>query len=115
MNLEELFRNAAIGMLQLAGITPRSEPTRKRRFELQALDRESLLVAWLEELLFVIEVEEVTFTKFELTLKDDTHLTAKTQESPIGSIMKHIKAVTYHNLKITQVEDGLEVTVVFDV
>ena len=114
-NLEGLFYNAAVGMLQLAGIEPRAGPTRKRRIELQASDSESLLVAWLEELLFVIEMEEVTFSKFDLTVEDNNHLTAMVQESPIGNIKKHIKAVTYHNLKITQVEDGLEVTVVFDV
>jgi SHS2 domain-containing protein len=31
-------------------------------------------------------------------------------------LQKHIKAVTYHNLKIIEAEDGwLEATVVFDV
>ena len=114
-DLEGLFTNAAAGMLQLAGIEPRAGPTRKRRFELQASDSESLLVAWLEELLFVIEMEEVTFTKFDLTVEDNNRLTARVQESPIGNIKKHIKAVTYHNLMITEVEEGLEVTVVFDV
>ena len=114
-DLEGLFTNAAAGMLQLAGIEPRAGPTRKRRFELQASDSESLLVVWLEELLFVIEMEEVTFTKFDLTVEDNNRLTARVQESPIGNIKKHIKAVTYHNLMITDVEEGLEVTVVFDV
>jgi SHS2 domain-containing protein len=114
-NLEGLFTNAAVGMMQLAGIEPRAGPTRRRRFELQASDSESLLVAWLEELLFLVEMDEVTFTRFDLTVEDNTRLTANVQESPIGKIKKQIKAVTYHNLKITQVEDGLEVTVVFDV
>jgi SHS2 domain-containing protein len=114
-NLEGLFCNAAVGMLKLAGIEPRTGPTRTRRFELQADDSESLLVAWLEELLFLIEMDEVTFAKFDLTVEDNTRLTAKVQEFPIENIEKHIKAVTYHDLKIKQVEDGLEVTVVFDV
>jgi SHS2 domain-containing protein len=114
-DLEGLFTNAAAGMLHLAGIEPRAGPTRKRRFELQASDSESLLVTWLEELLFVIEMEEVTFTKFDLTVEDNNRLMAEVQESPIGNIKKHIKAVTYHNLKIKEVKDRLEVTVVFDV
>lgn len=114
-NLEGLFCNAAVGMLQLAGIEPSAGPTRKRRIELQASDDESLLVAWLEELLFLIEMDEVTFTEFSLTMEGTTNLTAEVREAPIGVIKRHIKAVTYHNLNITQVEDGLEVTVVFDV
>jgi len=114
-NLEQLFCNAAVGMMQLAGIESLAGPTRKRRIELRASDSESLLVAWLEELLYVIEMEEVSFTKFDLTVEDNTSLTAKVQEAPIGNIKRHIKAVTYHDLKIAQVEGGLEVTVVFDV
>lgn len=114
-DLEGLFCNAAVGMLQLAGIEPLAGPTRKRRIKLQASDDESLLVAWLEELLFLIEMDEVTFTEFDLTVEGNTNLTAEVHEAPIGMIKTHIKAVTYHNLKITQVDDGFEVTVVFDV
>lgn len=113
--LEELFIRAALGMLQLAGAEPREGPTQKRWIELQATDNESLLVTWLEELLFVIETEEVTFTEFDLRMESNTRLTATVHEAPLKNIKKHIKAVTYHDLRITQLEAGLEVTVVFDV
>ncbi len=84
-NLEELFRNAAAGMLHLAGIEPSAGPTQKRRFELRASDDESLLVSWLEELLFLIETDEVTFTEFDLTVEANTTLWAEVLKPPLGS------------------------------
>jgi SHS2 domain-containing protein len=114
-DLEELFVHAALGMLQLAGAEPREGPTKNRWIELQATDSESLLVTWLEELLFLIETEEVTFAEFNLRIESNTCLTATIQEAPLENIKEHIKAVTYHNLRITQTEGGFEVTIVFDV
>ncbi|HEY42908.1 MAG TPA: archease [Anaerolineae bacterium] len=114
-NLEELFRNAALGMLQLAGVEPREGLAQKRLIELQATDSEGLLVTWLEEILFILESEDVTFTEFDLRLEGNTRLTATVQEAPLMNIKEHIKAVTYHNLRIARMENGFEVTVVFDV
>ena len=114
-DLKELLHNAALGMLQLIGAIPRSGPSREREIEVQAPDRESLLVTWLEELLFAMETRGVTYTKFELQITGDTNLVAKVQEMPIDVITRHIKAVTYHDLEIEKTEDGLVTTVVFDV
>jgi SHS2 domain-containing protein len=33
----------------------------------------------------------------------------------MDSIAKHIKAVTFHDLRIVATQEGLEVTIVFDV
>ena len=115
IDFKELLHNAALGMLQLTGAIPRSGPSQDRKIEVQAPDREGLLVTWLEELLFSMETRGVTYTKFELHITSDTHLVAKVQETPIAAITRYIKAVTYHDLEIEKTEDGLETTVVFDV
>ena len=114
-DFEELLHNAALGMLQLTGAIPRSGPSRDRKIEVEAPDREGLLVAWLEELLFFMETRGVTYTKFELHMTGDNHLVAKVQETPIAAMTRHIKAVTYHDLEIERTEDGLETAIVFDV
>jgi SHS2 domain-containing protein len=114
-DFKELLHNAALGMLQLTGAIPSSGPSQDRKIEVHAPDREGLLVTWLEELLFSVEVRGVTYTKFELQITSDTHLVAKVQETPIAAITRHIKAVTYHDLEIEKTKDGLETTVVFDV
>ena len=114
-DFKELLHHAALGMLQLTGAIPSSGPSRDRKIEVQAPDREGLLVTWLEELLFSVETRGVTYTNFELHITGDTHLVAKVHETPVAAIARHIKAVTYHDLEIKKTEDGFETTIVFDV
>ncbi|MCK5418414.1 MAG: archease [Desulfobacterales bacterium] len=44
-----------------------------------------------------------------------THLQASIFGGKVSELEKHIKAVTYHNLKIIKTSQGLEATIVFDV
>jgi SHS2 domain-containing protein len=114
-DLAELLQNAALGMFQLAGAEPASTQATVRTFEVKGVDSESLLVAWLEELLFALETQNVMVTEMQLRLQSPHHLSAEVKEKPCASLGKHIKAVTFHNLTIEQSEDGYHTTVVFDV
>ncbi len=79
-----------------------------------APDIESLLVEFLQELLYLGEVHGLAFDKFEIAV-EDLAIEAKLAGSPVASIQKEIKAVTYHNLKVVETGHGLEVRLVFDV
>ena len=83
--------------------------------EVDGIDREDLLVAWLEELLYVVERHEVGIEKMELEVTNDSHLVANIKEIPAMIPEKEIKAVTYHGLEILETEEGFEATIVFDV
>jgi SHS2 domain-containing protein len=111
----QLCACAAEGMLSLAGIAPRSQAGEWRPIDLQSDDRESLLVLWLEELLFLIETEHVTFTAFDLSLRGDLHIVGKVLAEPARRPEKPIKAVTFHDLAIRNSKRGLEAVIVFDV
>lgn len=113
--LEELFVEAARGMYALASAQARPGAAVRRRVELAAEDHESLLVAWLQELLYVTESEELVFTAFHVERLDATQLRAEIEGGPTARLDKAIKAVTYHNLKISQTAEGYETTIVFDV
>ena len=115
-NLEQLLLNAARGMNNLM-ITDVSElPARiKRKVEVDALDAESLLVEWLSELAYWAETEMLIFNKFDLHTVAATHVRATLWGGHVQKLEKHIKAVTYHNLKIVETDTGLDATVVFDV
>lgn len=114
-NLAELFIQAAQGLYLLVGmqLTPGAKITRS--IELKALDRESLLVAWLNELLYLHESESLGFSQLEIQRLEGTSLKAKVTGAPTQQWLKEIKAVTYHNLAIRNTESGLEVTLVLDV
>ena len=114
-NLTDLFRNAALGMLSLLEIEPVPENSESRSFELKAEDTETLLVSWLEELLFPLEVENAAVVDFQVEVLEKAQLKATIELKKIASIKKEIKAVTFNELDILAVDSGYETIIVFDV
>ncbi len=111
-----LLQHAAQGMSSLMvgelGAVPLTE---QRIISLEAFDAETLLVDWLSELAYWAETEMLVFTEFELQQVAATRLLAVVRGGPVPELLKHIKAVTYHNLEIVRTDAGMEVTIVFDV
>lgn len=114
-DLSALLEEAAKAVMVLSGIDLESGPSIKKVVHLTANDPESLLVQWLEELLFNIEVKDRGSLDFSIMIKDRYHLTATLKLVPISGISRSIKAVTFHDLSIKTVEDRLETIIVFDV
>lgn len=118
-NLTQLFIESARGMNALTGAQPPSAaegPGRRthRSVTLSAPDGESLLVAFLSELVYAAEQERLVFDEFRIQFEGQT-LKVEMDGAPIASINKSIKAVTYHNLQIREIQGGVEVEIVFDV
>jgi SHS2 domain-containing protein len=115
-DLEGLLLSAAEGMFQLMHLEGEGTAIGQICLEVEAFDREELLVVWLEELLFHIETKQVKLAIDELALsKDGKKVETKLEEFRISRLEKEIKAVTYHGLQILETPNGLEATVVFDV
>jgi len=114
-DLPALFSNAALGMMELAGVRTENTAGDKRKIELQADDKETLLVDWLHELLVALELEQIAFRDIELEISGGTSLAGRVQAVPIASMDKPIKAVTFNELDIEESLQGLEATIVFDV
>ncbi len=86
-----------------------------RTLELEAFDRESMLVEWLGELAYLAEAAGEIFREFELQEATPQRLRATVRGGRIAELQKHIKAVTYHNLEVVETAAGLQATIVFDV
>lgn len=113
-DVPSLFTEAARAMSSLSGTVLGKGARVKRTFEAEGLDVESLLVAFLSELVYYHEQENLAFDEFELKITDPS-LKVAMEGAPIKSVEKAIKAVTYHNLKIEKTTEGFETTIVFDV
>jgi SHS2 domain-containing protein len=113
-DLPSLFAEAARAMNSLAGTVTGNDPRVKRTFASEAPDSESLLVAFLSELVYYQEQENLAFDKFEVEVKSK-ELKVHMEGAQTASVDKAIKAVTYHNLKILKTDHGFETTIVFDV
>lgn len=113
-DLAGLLQQAARGMYALMQAKLTDGPREAYRFEINAPDREVVLVTFLAELLYFTQRDEVGFDQFDLTW-DAPQLSAAVEGAPIDSLAKEIKAVTYHNLVVRETENGLTATIVFDV
>jgi SHS2 domain-containing protein len=114
-DLDDLLRNAAMGMLDLAGAVASPGPGLPREIRLRAVDEASLLVSWLEELLYSLETLGRTWTDIAVRTQAGQKLEAVVRQVPLAGLSESIKAVTYHALSIRRTADGLETTIVFDV
>jgi SHS2 domain-containing protein len=113
-DLPSLFVEAARAMNSLSGTVAGNGPRLTQSFGAEAPDAESLLVAFLSELLYFQEQKDLTFDKFDLRVAGQW-LKVEMEGTQIASSEKAIKAVTYHNLRIEKTNEGFEVTIVFDV
>jgi SHS2 domain-containing protein len=117
--LSELFVNAAEGMCALYVELEAVRPCEQRAVTADGYDREEVLVDWLRQLLYGIEVDQFLPCRFQVLHLADTRLEAVVWGEPYDPARHRwrtgIKAVTYHDLHIVQDEEGVwEVTVIFD-
>lgn len=113
-DLPGLFAAAAQGMYALMETTLTPGERVERAFSLEGPDVESLLVAFLSELLYDGETEGVGYDEFKVSLAEEA-LTARLRGAEIVSQNKEIKAVTFHNLEVKFQEGVYSVVIVFDV
>jgi len=109
-----LFAACVRGMYALSGIEVGAGERVQRRIAMEAPDRETLLVDFLSELLFLAEEDGLAFDQLEIEL-NGTKLVAQLSGGPVAAIRKEIKAVTYHGMSIKQAGGEYSVEVVFDV
>ena len=114
-SLPELFIEAVKGLYSLAGVELAPQPRTELEISLRGIDRESLLIAWLNEILHYHDSEGLGFDRFEILELDKTNLRARIAGGQTVQWLKDIKAATYHNLAINSTATGFEVTIVLDV
>ena len=114
-DLPSLFEIAAKGMFNLIGQPDIEAGAITHPITLQAADTETLLVSWLEELLFILDSEHLMLHTAQVQVASEVQLLATVTLMPPAELWKEIKAVTYHDLCVEETEAGFEVTLVFDV
>jgi len=113
--LAELFANAAYAMLQQLVDLERIGHAVERHIEVQGIDYESLLVNWLNELLYLHDTHREVYSSVQVEELSPVCLRAKVRGERTTDARTIIKAATYHNLSIEAADNGYEATVVFDV
>ena len=117
---EAVFEEAAKGMFSLVcdPQTVGSEETLSVSVEAPSADHELLLVAWLNELLYLFEARRILFSEFRVLELGESTLKAEVAGEALGShhaVCGGVKAATYHGLKLARTDDGWEAEVILDV
>lgn len=118
-DLKEAFGEQAAGMFSIMTDLEAVEP--KLAFDVEATgnDLESLLVAWLNELLFIYDTKKVFLGDFEITAFEEDRLKAEVRGEEIDpsrhTLKTEVKAVTYHMLEVRQADGGYVTRVVYDI
>lgn len=113
-DLPDLFIVAAQGMTALIASADVLGSRTALEVTLEALDAETLLIDWLNELLYLGEREELAFVAFTFEQLTRTTLKATVAGAPISEYRHSIKAATFHNLAIRPTALGYETEIVFD-
>lgn len=112
----ELFAHAMRGMFSVENSTAvDGEATVTRELEVAGPDHETLLVNWLNELLYLQEAHGETYGEADFLELTPRKLRARVHGRPDPEAQRIIKAATFHDLAIRQDAQGWEATVVFDV
>lgn len=85
-----------------------------RQVAVEAPDRAALLAAFLEELVYLVETDDLVPQRLERFELADRRLTA-TVCGRRGAPRHLVKGVTYHELSLEPAGDGFQATVVLDV
>jgi len=117
-DINQAFANAARGLFSLITELSSVEEVLYRDIELTSSDRESLLVEWLNELIYLFDTENIIFKRFDVTVFDGIRLQARGYGEKVDTsrhrLKTGVKAATYHMLRVDK-NNGYQVQVIFDI
>jgi SHS2 domain-containing protein len=118
-DVEELFSNAALALFSLITEPERIEEKLHVDLEVNSEGRDSLLVEWLNELIYLFDVKHILFNRFDIESLTHNELKATCYGEGFDP-MKHkikigIKAATYHMLKLDKSGDGCKAQIILDI
>lgn len=116
---DNLFLQAAIAVQAVALDAAAVEPRAMYPLEATGEDRDSLMVNWLNEVIYHLDGARVAFHHFVITQMADTFITAEGWGEPRDAerhpVRLAVKAATYHQLRITQSGDRWQAEIYLDI
>jgi SHS2 domain-containing protein len=120
--LEEAFAEAALAMFEVQTDTKKVEHSISKRIEIKSEDKKSLLFDWISELIYLRDIEDMFFSKFDVEigkLDDKFRLIANAYGEKID-VKKHelrteVKGVSYTQMEIEEKSDECKIRFILDV
>ena len=116
-DVTSLFEQATRGLCEIAGIWQDGLGT-PVEIDVEARDREGLVVDWLNEVLYVHDARNVAVCSVEVDVASEERARGRITVRPLGEGTQtaiQVKAVTYHQLEVRETTSGWSATVFFDI
>ncbi len=117
--IKQVFANAALALFSLITELDNIREELKYDLEVASEDRESLLVEWLNELIYLFDAEHILLKKFDVHSLSNTRLKVTCYGEKIDPsrhrIKTGVKAATYHMLRIDKDTKGYKAQIIFDI
>jgi len=113
---KEVFSNMLYGMMEVMGPEIR-KPEEKiiRTVRVKSFDLSSLLVDFLNEVLYQTQVNKETYVGVNFQELTEKELKAAITGKKVKRFEEDVKAATYNNLEVKNENGGWQATVLFDV
>jgi SHS2 domain-containing protein len=115
-SLTALFEEAALALAELMCSDPGAPTGEALRVQARASDRDALLAAWIDELVFLSETHKRVWTEARVERLTDTEIDGTIRGVEPSALRTQVKAATLHDLRIVDTGCGeVEATMVLDV
>ena len=115
----DLFRQMALGLREIITACQDIRPKDEEAIEVFGGDREELLVNWLGELVFLLEVRRFLPACFEIEAIDEHHVKARVRGEIFDParhfLEREVKAITYHQISVESAAGGWSARVFVDI
>ena len=116
-SLAEAFSNAGYGLFSIITNINRVRQVESQLIEVSAEDAESLLFEWLNNLIYLFDVQYFLCKRFEITKFTEYNLKAtcwgEKYDPSRHQLKREVKSATYHMLKTDRQQKKVEV--IFDI
>jgi protein archease len=117
-DLKSLFENAGEAFFHLITDLRKVRLRTHRKIEIGGESLERLMVDWLNELLYLHDVENLLFKRFNVESVGEAGLKAKVDgeifQEGVHVIKTGVKAATYHQLEVLQEREGWRARIIVD-
>jgi SHS2 domain-containing protein len=114
-----LLANAAHALNSIAFARLDVTPGLERMVRLESVDDDTLLIDWLNELIYMLDAEQTVFSEFHVVGHSTGHAEILCHGEALDLtrhvLAREVKAATYHGAHIRRSAEGYTATVIFDV
>jgi SHS2 domain-containing protein len=116
--LADLFIHAAQGMESLMVSPEQVQTVTSREIAVTGHDSISLLIDWLNELIYLFDTVHLLFRDFEIDIITEARVAGRAFGEPYDAqrheLSSAIKAVTWHEAAINRTPGGYQARIIFD-